>query len=75
MTTVINNPGNGDGGDSVIGLVVGVLILVLVGVLFFVYGLPAIRNATAPSKDGAININVKMPDNPITTPTPTPAAK
>jgi hypothetical protein len=60
MTTVINNPGNGDGSGSSIGLLLGIIVILAAAGLFFVYGLPALQNATAP-KSGAIDINVTLP--------------
>lgn len=42
MTTVINSPA--PSGDSGIGFLIGALVLVFLGFLFFYYGLPAIRN-------------------------------
>lgn len=69
MTTVINNPGNGESSDSGIGIIIGVIILLLVvGGLFFVYGLPAIRGSGVAPQNGSIDVNVKLP-----TPSPTPA--
>ncbi|EKD52645.1 MAG: hypothetical protein ACD_61C00282G0007 [uncultured bacterium] len=42
-TTIINNPSTGDSGGG-IGMIVGLVILLVIGYLFWVYGLPAIRN-------------------------------
>lgn len=72
MTTVINSPGNGDGGGSSVGLVFGLIALLVVVGLFFVYALPAIRGSGAATPSGAIDVNVKLPAG---TPTPTPAAQ
>ncbi len=59
MATVINNPGNGGREDSGIGMIIGVLVVIVLIVLFFVYGLPAIRNnQTAPND---INVDVDLP--------------
>lgn len=58
MTTVINNPGdNGDGMG--IGFMIGILIVIVAGVLFFVYGLPAIRANKA--QPNTTNITVQTP--------------
>lgn len=67
MTTVINNPGNGENTDGGMGLILGVFILLIVAALFFVYGLPAIRGNSATPPADNIDINVKLP---ATTPTP-----
>ena len=57
MTTVINTPSNGESTGS--GFVIGVafVIVIIIG-LFFVYGLPALRNNTAPK---SVDVNVKLP--------------
>lgn len=57
MTTVINTPSNGEstGGGFVLGVV---LVIVIVLGLFFVYGLPAIRDNAQPK---SVDINVKLP--------------
>lgn len=73
MPTVINNPET-SGGDSGLGVIIGVIIAIILIALFFVYGLPAIRGTNPPADDNnGTNINVEIP-NPInpTTPTPNP---
>lgn len=68
MATIINNPGDAadrDAGGT--GLIVGILLAVLLGALFFVYLLPAMRNQT--TQPNETNINVELPPNPVTTPT------
>ncbi len=67
MTTVINNPGNNEGSGGATGLIVGIIALIIVVALFFVYVLPMIRNSPGP-KDNSINVKVTLPDV-----TPTPA--
>ena len=62
MTTVINNPGNGEDSSGGIGVIVSVIILLIAGALFFVYGLPMMRNSETP-KENSIDINVKLPAN------------
>lgn len=55
MTTIINNPDTGSGGSGGAGLIIG-LVLVLVAIaLFFLFGLPALRNSSA-------NTTVNVPD-------------
>lgn len=66
MTTVINNPGNGEGSSGVAGLLTGVIIVILFLVLFFLYGLPMIRNSNAPAQESpennSLDINVTLPE-------------
>lgn len=61
MTTIINTPGRGDG-DGGWGFVFGILIILLIGVLFFIYGLPYIRGNNVPSEpNDSANINITIP--------------
>ena len=59
MSTVINNPGNGEGSDNAVGMIIGVVVLIVVIALFFVYVLPMIRDNN-PTPSGT-NINVTLP--------------
>ena len=48
MTTIINSPPAqaptpSDGGNGVTGIIIGVILIAIVGFLFIVYGLPAMR--------------------------------
>lgn len=55
MTTIINTPPattNESGGSM--GMIVGLVVLLILGYLFFVYGLPAIQNMQV----GAPQINI-----------------
>jgi len=56
MTTIIN-PGNGDS-SSAVGTVLIVVVLLVVVALFFIYGLPAIRNANNGGDNNGPTINV-----------------
>jgi len=57
MTTVINSPGSSESGG--VGMIIGVLVSIIVIVLFFMYGLPALRgNQTNESVD----VNVQLPE-------------
>lgn len=71
MTTVINNPGVGETGDSAVGMIVGVILLLVVVGLFFVYALPAIRGNSAAPRSDTVDVNVKFPAGG-TSPTPAP---
>ncbi len=62
MTTVVNNPGNGDGG--VMGTILVLVVVIVLGALFFMYGLPAIRGqapAAPQNNTGSFDVNVKLP--------------
>jgi len=59
MSTVINNPSS-DGEGGATGLIIGIMLVIVIGALFFIYGLPAIRGANAPQQ-GAIDVNIKLP--------------
>ncbi len=72
MATIINNPGNGDGGGSSIGIIIAVVMLIVVAGLFVVYGLPRLQNAS-PAQSGAIDVNVKLPAPAVPAASPTPA--
>lgn len=56
MATIINTPPSGspENSGNVLGNLVAVLTLLILGVLFFVYGLPALRSAAG----GGTNVNV-----------------
>ena len=70
MTTIINTPGsNNNGDDSGLGIIAGILIAIIAIVLFFIYGLPAIRGNEAP-KDDDVNINVTLPAGETDSDTP-----
>ncbi len=56
MNTVINNPGESSGSGA--GLVIGIIVAIVLVILFFRYGLPAMRGGN----DGGTNINVTVPN-------------
>ena len=60
MATVVNNPAPASDGNS--SVILTVLLIVVLGVLFYVYGLPAINNAQAPQINvpNKIDVNVKQ---------------
>ena len=60
MATIVNNPAPESNGNS--NLIVVVLLIIVFGVLFYVYGLPAINNAQAPQINvpSKIDVNVKQ---------------
>lgn len=54
MTTVVNNP-SGESSGSGMGFMVGMIVLAVLAVLFFVYGLPALRQSAS---SGGVQIEV-----------------
>jgi hypothetical protein len=65
MATIVNNPDTGHThGDSGNGFLLGVILLIVFAVLFFIYGLPYITNAVSgptvqvPDK---VDVNVNTP--------------
>ncbi|MDB5260207.1 MAG: hypothetical protein JWN37_438 [Candidatus Nomurabacteria bacterium] len=56
MTTVINNPGNGDNSGST-GWIIAILVIIVIVALFF--GLPALRGKNAGS--AGVNVNTTIP--------------
>lgn len=57
MATVINNPSEGSGAGTIIGIVVAIILIALL----FIYGLPALRGGDTPT-GGSANIDVNLPD-------------
>ena len=45
--------------------VVAIVVLVLFGIVFFVYGLPALRGGSASSNDTTIEGEIHLPNNVI----------
>lgn len=43
MTTIVNNPPPSNNADGPIGMVIALIVLLVLGYLGFVYGLPALR--------------------------------
>ncbi|QQR78790.1 MAG: hypothetical protein IPJ68_00695 [Candidatus Moraniibacteriota bacterium] len=66
MATIINNPpaqspAPSDGGSGLAGVLIGVVILVVVGFLFFAYGLPAMRGSQE-TKSSPSSPTINVPD-------------
>lgn len=59
MATIINNPSTESSGSGV-GTVVAIIILVLAIMLFFLYGLPAIRGANKGNNSTTIQVPDKV---------------
>lgn len=69
MTTIVNSPPGESG--SVITLILGIVVTAVAVVLFFMYGLPAIRSMSAQQAEPT-TINVELP---TVTETPTEPQK
>lgn len=62
MATIINNPPSKDNSGGPMGMIILVIVLLVVGYLVYVYGLPAIRQmgTTQINVPSEINVNVKQ---------------
>lgn len=58
MTTVVNNPGSGEGMG--VGFIIGIIVAVAILALAVVFGLPAFRASQTP-KENSIDVNIKLP--------------
>ena len=58
MTTVINSPRSDS--EGIAGVVIGFIVVLLLVVLFVVYGLPMMRGS-APAENSGVNIDVQLP--------------
>jgi hypothetical protein len=70
MSTIINTPGSLTSDNGGIGMIVGILLVVIVGVLFYLYALPTLRNEEV--KPTTTEIKVELPNPPASAPTPSP---
>lgn len=57
MATIINNPDSGEPAGGGFGMIIGAIIVIAIIVLFFVYGLPAIRGGSS-GTSSETNVNV-----------------
>lgn len=62
MATIVNNPAPVAESDNGMGMVVGVIGFFVVLYLFFIYGLPAIRQIGTPQINipGKIDVNINQ---------------
>lgn len=64
MTTIVNNPPSSNDSGGGMGMIIGLLLLIALGFLFFIYGLPAIKQMQLGSPQinipSQIDINVKQ---------------
>lgn len=58
MATVINNPGEGSGAGTIIGIVVAIILLALL----FIYGLPALRGTGGGTDAPSANVDINLPN-------------
>jgi len=61
MATVINNPTTGESSDSGLGIIIGIVMVLVIGGLFIVYGLPAVRDSKTAPQESNINVDVNLP--------------
>lgn len=54
MTTVVNNPPSQNDSGGGMGMIIGLIALLVLGYLFFIYGIPALQQMQV----GAPQINV-----------------
>ncbi len=59
MTTVVNNPPPSNESGGPMGMIIGLVALFAFGYLFFIYGIPALRQIGSPQ----INIPSKIDVN------------
>ena len=57
MATIVNNPPAQDNSSGPMSMIIILVVLLVLGYLAFVYGLPALRQM-----QGGTNINVQIPD-------------
>lgn len=72
MATIINNPPSSTDRDySALVLVLGIAAGIALIILFFVYGLPALRKTVEAPQNDTINVIVTSPLTTDTNPAPT----
>jgi hypothetical protein len=70
MTTVVNNPGDGSGESSGVGLVLGIIVAIVLVGAFVVYALPAMMGNSSSQNVGG-STNVSLPNTGGSAPAPT----
>ncbi len=63
MTTIVNTPAPAEKSDGGMGMMIGLIVLAAVVLIFFVYGLPAIRQMGSPQINipSKIDVNINQP--------------
>ena len=55
MTTIVNSPNpSNDNGNG--GLIIGIFVLIILGLVFFYYGIPALKNLRP------VEVNIPAPE-------------
>lgn len=67
MTTIINTPGSNSDDSSGVAMIFGIIVLLVLGALFYVYALPQLRSDTKESTTTEIKVELPAP-----TPAPAP---
>ncbi len=64
MTTIVNTPPASKESGGGMGMIIGLIVLIVVVFLFFVYGLPAIRQMGTPQINipSKIDVNINQPN-------------
>ncbi len=64
MTTIINTPQPANDSNGGMGMIIGLVVLIILAFMFFVYGLPALRNIRVGTPQinvpSSIDVNVKQ---------------
>ncbi|MDO8511718.1 MAG: hypothetical protein Q7S57_00455 [bacterium] len=60
MATIINNPPANDNSGGPIGIIIGIIVLIVLGYLGYVYGLPAVRQKGTPQINVPSKIDVNV---------------
>jgi len=64
MTTIVNNPPPAENSGGPMGMIIGLVMVIVVGYLFVVYGVPAIRQVQTASPQinvpSEIDVNIKQ---------------
>lgn len=65
MTTVVNNPQPSNDSGGGISMIIGIILLLIVGYVFFMYGIPAFRQMQSGSPQinipSKIDVNINQP--------------
>lgn len=65
MTTIINTPAQTPvaESDNGMGMIIGLVFFAILGVIFFVYGIPAIKRLSSPQINipSKIDVNINQP--------------
>ena len=60
MATIINNPPANDNSGGPMGMIIGIIVLIVLVYLGYVYGLPAIRQTGTPQINVPSKIDVNV---------------